>query len=289
MALGRRRATSTISSLAADDETMPHDLKLLAEFSQDSWLLARSARNTRTSPVDGRAWEQAIGDLLRRAPMPNRQRAGLTTLFGVQAASGVAHELDACAAGSGTLIVAECKSQTTGVTKAEAALFHEKMLDFFCAKPGSYCSGRWWRVLASSTPVSDSVRAFCVHLGLVLVEPARLPLPVLLRVASRPGADMHLREALLQDVVRLAERVVVPLQDKWRYDAEAGEVRCQASTLCSTEIQDLLWLQEELGDDILDLYDLHQPGTLEHRAEELLRTLRPTRDEGVRLLGADPT
>ena len=40
--------------------------------------------------------------------------------------------------------------------------------------------------------------------------------------------------------------------------------------------QDLLWLQEELGSDILDLYDLHRPGTLEHRAEELLRTLRRT-------------
>ena len=245
-----RKATSTISSSAPDDEIMPHDLEILAEFSLDSWLLAGSTHDTCMSPVDGRAWERAIGDLLRRAPLPNRQRAGLTTLFGVQAASGVAHELDACAAGGGTLMVVECKSQTSGVTKADAALFHEKTLDFFCAKPARFRNGRWWRVVASSTPVSDSVRAFCVSLGLVLTEPNHLPLSVVLRVASRPGADMHLREALLQDAVRLAERALVPLQDKWRYDAQAEEIRFQPTTLSPNEIQDLLWLQEELGSNI---------------------------------------
>ena len=255
---------------------MLHDLQLLAEFSLDSWLLARSASDTCMSPVDGRAWERAVGDLLRRAPLPNRQRAGLTTLFGVQAASGVPHELDACAAGGGTLIVVECKSQTSGVAKADAALFHEKTLDFFCAEPRRFCGGRWWRIVASSAPISHSVRAFCVSLGLVLTGPDHLPLPVVLQVASRPGADMYLREALLQDAVRLAERALVPLQDRWRYDAQAGEIRIQPAALSSNEIQDLLWLQEELGSDILDLYDLYRPGTLEQRAEELFQILRPT-------------
>lgn len=87
---------------------------------------------------------------------------------------------------------------------------------------------------------------------------------------------MHLRDALLQDTVRLAERTQVPLQNKWRYDAQAEEIRIKPTILSPNEIQDLLWLQEELGSDILDLYDHHRPGTLEHRAEVLLRTLRPT-------------
>ncbi|MCY4488054.1 MAG: hypothetical protein OXF11_13210 [Deltaproteobacteria bacterium] len=255
---------------------MPHDLDILAEFSLDSWLLARSALDTRMSPVDGRAWEQAIGDLLRRPGLPNRQRAGSTTLFGVQAASGVAQELDACAAGGGTLLVVECKSQTLGVTKADAALFHEKTLDFFYAEPDRFGKEHWWRVLASATPVSDSVRAFCVSLGLVLAEPSLLPLPVVLRTASRPSADMHLRETLLQDAVRLAERAVVSLQDRWRYDAQAKEIRFQPRTLSPNEIQDLFWIQEELGSDILDLYETYRPGSLERRANELLRMLRPT-------------
>ena len=271
-----KRATSTISCSAHDDESMLHDLELIAEFSLDFWLLARCTHGTGMSPVDGRTWERAIGDLLRRSPLPNRQRAGLTTLFGVAAASGVAHELDACVAGGRTLVVAECKSQTSGATKADVALFHEKTLDFFCANPVRFRHERWWRLVASSTPVSDSVRMFCLSLGLALTEPNRVPLTVVLRVASRPGADMHLREALLQDAVRLAERALAPLQDRWRYDAPSQEIRFQPATLSPSEIQDLLWLQEELGSDILDLYDRHRPGILERRAEELRRTLRHT-------------
>lgn len=87
---------------------------------------------------------------------------------------------------------------------------------------------------------------------------------------------MHLREALLQDEVRIGERALVPLQDRWRYDAQAEEIRFQPATLTPSEIQDLLWLQEELGSDILDLYDLHRPAILKRRAERLLRTIRPT-------------
>ena len=87
---------------------------------------------------------------------------------------------------------------------------------------------------------------------------------------------MHLREALIQDAVRLAERAVVSLQDRWRYDARAEEIRFRPATLSPNEIQDLLWLQGELGSDILDLYEIHRPGMLERRAEGLLRTLRPT-------------
>jgi len=173
-------------------------------------------------------------------------------------------------------MIVECKSQTSGVTKADAALLHAKTLDFFCAEPGRFAGQRWWRVVASSTPVSDSVRTFCVSHGLVLIDPGHLPLPVVLRIASRPSADMHLREALIQDVVRLAERAVVPLQDRWRYDARAEEIRFRPATLSPNDIQDLLWLQGELGSDILDLYEIHRPGMLERRAEGLLRTLRPT-------------
>ena len=168
----------------------------------------------------------------------------------------------------------ECKSKTSGAAKADAALLHEKTLDFYCAKPRRFSGERWWRILASSTAVSDSVRAFCVGLGIVLVEPSHLPLPVVLRIASRPPADMYLREALLQDAVRLGEPAQLALQERWTYDAQAGEIRFKPTILIPTEIRDLLWLQEELGSDILDLYDLHRPGVLELRSERLLQTLR---------------
>ena len=213
--------------------------------------------------------------MLRRPDLPNRQRAGITTLFGTPAASGVAHELDACAAGGGRTIVVECKSQTSGAAKSDAALLHEKTLDFYCAKPQRFSRERWWRILASSTPVSESVRVFCVSLGIVLVEPGHLPLPVVLRTASRPVADMYLSEPLLQDAVRLGERAQLALQERWTYDAQAEEFRLRPTILIPREIRDLLWLQEELGSDILDLYDLHRPGALELRPSDSSRHYAP--------------
>ncbi len=168
----------------------------------------------------------------------------------------------------------ECKSQISGATKADAALFDEKSLDFYCADPKRFSHERWWRVLASSTAASDSVREFCVSIGLVLTEPEYLPLPVILQTASRPVADMYLREGLLQDAVRLGEHALISLQDRWAYNAQTGEIGFKQSTLAPRGIQDLLWLQKELGSDILDLYDLHRPGTLELRSERLLQTLR---------------
>ena len=254
---------------------MHDDLDLLADFTLDCWLLARATNGSCISPVEGRVWERAIGDMLRRPELPNRQRAGLTTLFGTPAASGVAHELDACASGGGRTIVVECKSQASGVTKSDAALLHEKSLDFYWAKPQLFSRERWWRILASSTPVSESVQVFCVSLGVVLLDPEHLPLPVVLHTASRPIADMYLREVLLQDAVRLGERALLALQERWVYDALAGDFRLKPTILMPREIRDLLWLQQELGSDILDLYDLHRPGVLELRSERLLQALPP--------------
>jgi hypothetical protein len=39
-------------------------------------------------------------------------------------------------------------------------------------------------------------------------------------------------------------------------------------------MDDLLWLQEELTGDVLDLYDTHRPGRLEARIAQLTARLR---------------
>ena len=253
---------------------MRDNLELLANFSLDCWLLARAVHASQTSPVDGRAWERAIGDLLRLPDFPNRQRGGQSTLFGTPAASGVAHELDLCASGSGRTFLVECKSRASGAMKVDVFFLHEKSLDFYCAQPRRFSHERWWRILVSSTPVSQSVRAVCVSLGVVLIDPIHLPLSVILWTAARPGADMRLREPLLQDVVRLGERALLALQERWRYDTRSAEIRFKPSIIGAKEIQDLLWVQEELGSDILDLYYHYRSESIELREVRLLRTLR---------------
>ena len=254
-------------------EAVSDDIELLAKFTFDCWLLARA---TSGLPVlEGRVWERTVADLLPRSRLPNRQRSGLTTLFGTSAASGVAHEIDACASGGPTVILVECKSQLAGPSKADAAVFHEKTLDFYFARPRHFAQQRWWRVIVSSTPVPESVRAFCVALGLVVTEPDLLPLPCVIRMASRLGADIHLRETLLQDLLRISEYAHVSLQKRWRFDPCSAEIHFKPNPPFLKEIDDLLWLQEELSCDIMDLYAAHRPDALKRQAQELVRKLRP--------------
>ena len=248
--------------------------RVLAEVTLDAWLLARASQDLSATLVDGRIWERAVCDLLRRPGLSCRQGPGMTTLFGFGTASGIGHEIDGAATGLGGSIILECKSQGGGVTKADATLFQEKTLDFYFDRPEAIGRDRWWRCIASSSPVSDTVRAFCVHLGLVLCDPMRLPLPAVMRMACHPSADLHLRETLLQEMVRLGGTALVPMQNRWEYDHSAREIRLKPRVISPADIQDLLWLQDELGADILDLYDLHRPGALEKRGIRLLGELK---------------
>ena len=266
--------STTFSSERGRGRPAPCVPDVLAEFALDVWLLARVGRDSSGALVDGRVWERAVGSLLRRHGLRLRQGPGTTTLFGFHPASGIGHEIDGAAAGRDGSVILECKSQSCGVTKEDAALFHEKTLDFYCGHPRVIGRERWWRLLISSSPVSDAVRAFCIQLGLILCDPVRVPLPVVVRTAGRPNADLCLRETLLQEVLRMGEPALTPMQDRWAYDPDTHDIRFKPQVLKADEIGDLLWLQDELGADILDLYDLYRPGVLERRGSLLYSELR---------------
>jgi len=84
---------------------------------------------------------------------------------------------------------------------------------------------------------------------------------------------MYLRAPLLQEMIRLGERACLPMQDRWRIH-NSDELRFQPLLWSRGEIDDLLWLQRELSEDVIELYDRHRPGRLERRAWELHQRLR---------------
>ena len=268
--MGASQRISTICSLErGSDRFVPSVLDVLAEIALDAWLLAQVSEDPSGALVDGRDWERTVGDLLRRPEFSHHQGPGTTTLFGFPPASGIQHEIDAAASGRKGSVILECKSQSCGVTKADAALFHQKTLDFYCGCPDTAGPERWWGLVVSSSPIPDAVRAFCIQLGLIICDPARLPLPVVVRTAIRPSADLYLPETLLQEAVRMGEPALMPMQERWVYDPTTRDIQFNPRVLEASEIGDLLWLQDELGSNIIDLYDLYHPGLLERRAAVL--------------------
>ena len=105
----------------------------------------------------------------------------------------------------------------------------------------------------------------------------RLPLPALLFAASQPNADDYLSEVHLSELVRLAEAACVPMQQRWRLDIDARAVNLRLDDINSTDITDLLFLQDELTEDFLDAYEVHAPGVLDQRASTLVERFEAAR------------
>jgi len=245
-------------------------LDLLANFTLDVWLVAKFSTQLGGTPLDGRTWERTVAGLLYRPGFTRRQGPGSLTLFGSASASGVYHEIDSAADSWRGSFIVECKANACGISKADAALFHFKVMDFYERKIKTAANEKWWRFLCGTTPTPSAARAAAISLGLLVCDPGRLPLPVLIRAASRPGADMHLPEALLQEIVRLGERALCPQQARWPYCVRSGVISFNPAYWSDSEIKDLLWLEDELSGYLLDLYEKHRPGALEHRAMNLI-------------------
>ncbi len=190
-------------------------LDLLADFTFDVWLVARYAPQLGGLVLDGRTWERTVAGLIHRPGFTRRQGPGSVTLFGSASASGVHHEIDGAGDGWRGSFIVECKATTDGITKADAALFHCKVMDFYQKKIITTSGEKWWCLLCGTTATAMPARATALSLGLLICDPDRLPLAVLVRAASRPAADMHLPEPLLQEIVRLGERALSPQQKRW--------------------------------------------------------------------------
>jgi hypothetical protein len=244
---------------------------LLAEISLDAFLVGRYCVGGPGLP-EGRAWERAVATLLHRPGLSRHQQAGLTTLFGTRSLSGCRHELDAAAHGWRGCYLIECKAQGGGVDKSEVATFDLKTFDYYAAQLGSAVNDRWWRILVSAAPVSDSIRALCFRIGIILCDPGRFPLPVLLRAAGQPAADEVLPAVKLRELVRLGETTCEPLQQRWRIVGD--EIHFRPRHWNRQDVQDLLWLQDELSDDLFDVYDTWAPGRIERRVAILRQQIR---------------
>ncbi len=195
--------------------------------------------------------------------------------------SGARHEIDAVGQGQEIGVWVESKARTN-LNKSDVAEFHLKCFDLYRASASEYpeqtANSRWWSLLVSSEPTSETIRRICYDLGVVVCDPQRLPLPALLFAASSPNADDYLPEIQLGELVRLAEAACAPMQRRWRLDVKRRSVCISLDNLNATDIDDLLFLQDELTEHFLHSFETHAPEALNRRARDLVE-----RFEAVRL------
>ena len=245
----------------------------------DAFLLARHCSPGHTE-ASGRAWERAVSGLLWRPDFTRRQHAGVLGLFGRGSQSGARHEIDG--AGQGFEIGAWIESKARNeLSKSDVAVFNLKCFDLYRAAAVEYpeetAKSRWWSLLVSSEPTGEAVRQIGCDLGVVVCDPQRLPLPALMFAASRPNADDYLSEPHLGELTRLAESACAPMQHRWRLDASGRAVSIRLDSMDSTEIADLLFLQDELTEDLLDAFELNAPELLDRRAVALVERFEAAR------------
>ena len=223
---------------------------------------------------------ETVSQLLWRPGFTRRQHAGALGLFGRSSQSGAHHEIDGV--GQGPEIGAWIESKARfALDKSDVAVFNLKCFDFYRAVasefPEQTAKARWWPLLVSSEPTSETVRRVCCDLGVVVCDPLRLPLPALLYAASRPTADDFLSEIYLGEFVRLAEAACGPMQRRWRLNIADKTISLPLDNIDSTDITDLLFLQDELTEDFLDAFEVHAPGELYRRASALIERFEAAR------------
>ena len=111
------------------------------------WLVAKFSPQLSGLGLDGRTWERTVASLLCRPGFTRRQGPGNHSLFGLLSASGVQHEIDGAADGWRGSVIVECKATEGGISKADAALFNFKVMDFYQKKIAVVSQDKWWPIL----------------------------------------------------------------------------------------------------------------------------------------------
>jgi hypothetical protein len=236
------------------------------------YLLARFSRHQLGSVAGGRVWERRIAAALSPVGATCWQGPGTLTLFGTRGASGLRHELDSAASANNWTLMIEAKCLLDGLSKEQLCCFDRKTFDLFVARRRVGESGLHFRAVASASPVDAGLHKYGYLYGITVVDPQLIPLPVLLRVAAKPSADVFIDNCLLADLVRLGEGACGPLERKYAPDGPR-HVRFDLHEFSSRDLDDLHWLHRTVSERLLEVMDLASPGHYEAKAERLFELL----------------
>jgi hypothetical protein len=126
--------------------------------------------------------------------------------------------------------------------------------------------------MASTQPFDPGLLKYCYLYGIVAVDPGLIPLPMLLRMASRPMAGSYFQDGILSELVRLAEPACGPLEKRYVPDGP-HYLRFDVRLFAERELADLLWIHQTVTSDLLEIVDAEAPGYYERRADAIIDAL----------------
>lgn len=251
-------------------------MRTLASICLDLWLLSQCPEDEHGP--SGHDYQRAVAAAIARDGLRRVQHAGLHTLWAGRSASGTRHELDAATRGRSRGFLLEAKA--CEVSKGDLAGFEQKVTDFYFARWRSLAMHQWWPIITTTVAAGEPVRRLAYHRALTVCDPKRLPLPVLYHHATHPASASQLPQPLCSELVRLAPNALQSLQERYAPDSEHGCLRLEPCPYTQVEIDDLLYVQDELSFEVIDRYDRLRPGALDMRADWLRQWLplsRPPR------------
>jgi hypothetical protein len=211
-------------------------------------------------PERGRNFEKLFYDLCAKRGLILSERAGAKTLAEQRSASGFLHEVDGATRSAECVTHWELKHLTSDLDKNELLVFNGKSLDFLYGSNPLFSKIPLLRFLLSGRNVGQDSRVYSVLWGIALVEPGRLPLPLLYEAVARSACDLLRpgdREAVKHDLrwaCRPLQRVLKELNG-WVSDS-AHSTYCGPNA--KQHAKGVLEVQESIGLEVADhLSDTH--------------------------------
>lgn len=245
----------------------------LSRICEALYVLTRFHPPALSSWLRGRTWERWAAQTLGAAGAWITQTPGSLTMFGARPASGLRHEIDGGGACGSWTVALEAKAYgDRGPSKSDVCIFDRKTFDLYVSRRRSNELGPHYRVMVSTQPFDAAVIKYCYLYGIVFVDPNLIPLPLLLRIASRPMAGSYFQDGILSELVRLAEPACGPLENRFVPDGP-HQLRFDTRVFSDRELSDLLWVHRTMTSELLETIDIEAPGFYEKRAEELVDSL----------------
>lgn len=208
-----------------------------------------------SGPERGRNFEKVFYAICDRRSVHLCERAGAISLAGQRSASGFRHEVDGATRSASCLTHWELKHLTTDLSKNELLIFNGKGLDFLYGSSHFFAQIPIRRFLLSGSDIRDECRKFGALWGIMIIEPGRLPLPLLYEAIAR-GAARCLSDAdcdaVRNQVAWACRPLQAVLQDLVIWSHANAQPPSHCGPAASRIVNAVMDIQEQIGADVTD-------------------------------------